>query len=143
MTGQPGEKYYPIISKQGFSYKRYAAENCNYYRAIRFGQNIYCPLSAGAFSKFGIFHFCHYKGTKGAGSAWQGVLFFVKEDFEQKIAEGAFLEWEMVYKGKYYGTLKSEIDRMWQEGKIPLLDIDVHGAMHVQKCFPEVALAFL
>lgn len=62
--------------------------------------------------------------------------FLSQQDFEQKIAEGAFLEWEMVYKGKYYGTLKSEIDRMWQQAKVPLLDIDVHGAMHVQKMFP-------
>ncbi len=62
--------------------------------------------------------------------------FFSLEEFEQKISEGAFLEWEMVYKDKYYGTLKSEIDRMWQQGKTPLLDIDVHGAMHVQKMFP-------
>jgi guanylate kinase len=62
--------------------------------------------------------------------------FIPLEEFEKKISEGAFLEWEMVYKGKYYGTLKSEIDRMWKAGKTPLLDIDVHGAMHVQKMFP-------
>lgn len=67
--------------------------------------------------------------------------FLSHEDFEQKIAEGAFLEWEMVYKGKYYGTLKNELDRMWQQGKIPLLDIDVHGAMHVQKMFPGSCLS--
>jgi len=57
-------------------------------------------------------------------------------DFEKKIKEDAFLEWEMVYQGKYYGTLKSEIDRMWKANKVPLLDIDVHGAMRVQKMFP-------
>jgi guanylate kinase len=62
--------------------------------------------------------------------------FLSTEDFEQKIRTGAFLEWEMVYKGKYYGTLQSEIERMWMQDKIPLLDIDVHGAMHVQKLFP-------
>jgi guanylate kinase len=67
--------------------------------------------------------------------------FLSLEAFEQKIAENAFLEWEMVYKDKYYGTLKSEIDRMWQQGKIPLLDIDVHGAMHVQKLFPGSCLS--
>jgi guanylate kinase len=67
--------------------------------------------------------------------------FISQEAFEQKIADGAFLEWEMVYKGKYYGTLKSEIDRMWQQQKVPLLDIDVHGAMHVQKLFPGQTLS--
>jgi guanylate kinase len=67
--------------------------------------------------------------------------FLSTEDFESKIQEGAFLEWEMVYKGKYYGTLHSEIDRMWAQDKIPLLDIDVHGAMHVQKLFPKRCLS--
>lgn len=62
--------------------------------------------------------------------------FLTTGDFEKKIREDAFLEWEMVYEGKYYGTLKSEIDRMWMANKVPLLDIDVHGAMRVQKMFP-------
>jgi guanylate kinase len=62
--------------------------------------------------------------------------FLTTEDFEKKINEGAFLEWEMVYQGKYYGTLKSEIDRIWQANRVPLLDIDVQGAMRVQKMFP-------
>lgn len=62
--------------------------------------------------------------------------FLSLEEFEQKISEGAFLEWEMVYKDKYYGTFKSELNRIWQAGKTPLLDIDVHGAMHVRKMYP-------
>jgi guanylate kinase len=67
--------------------------------------------------------------------------FLSLEEFEQKISEGAFLEWEMVYKGKYYGTLKTEAERIWKEGKTPLLDIDVHGAMRVQKMFPGKCLS--
>ncbi len=67
--------------------------------------------------------------------------FLTREQFEQNIAAGAFLEWEMVYEGKYYGTLNSEINRMWQAGKVPLLDIDVHGAMHVQKMYPGQCLS--
>jgi guanylate kinase len=62
-------------------------------------------------------------------------------DFQQKIEEDAFIEWEMVYEGKYYGTLKSELQRIWQEGKTPLLDIDVKGALHVQKQFPRHAVS--
>ena len=42
----------------------------------------------------------------------------------------------MVYEGKYYGTLKSELERMWKAGKIPVLDIDVKGAIHVQQQYP-------
>lgn len=55
------------------------------------------------------------------------------EEFRHKIKEDLFAEWEMVYEGKYYGTLRSELQRIWNEGKVPLLDIDVHGAVHVQQ----------
>jgi guanylate kinase len=61
--------------------------------------------------------------------------------FEQKIQEDAFVEWEMVYEGKYYGTLKSELQRLWQNGKVPLLDIDVKGAIHVRQQFPDSSLS--
>ncbi len=47
----------------------------------------------------------------------------------------------MVYEGKYYGTLKSELSRIWDEGKVPVLDIDVKGAIHVQQEFGEGALS--
>ena len=67
--------------------------------------------------------------------------FMSVEDFQQKIKEEAFIEWEMVYEGKYYGTLKSEIHRIWAEGNTPLLDIDVKGAIHVQQQFPNNSLS--
>jgi guanylate kinase len=51
------------------------------------------------------------------------------------------VEWEMVYEGKYYGTLKSELQRIWNNDKIPVLDIDVKGAIHVQQQFPEKTLS--
>ncbi len=57
------------------------------------------------------------------------------EDFEKKIKENAFLEWEMVYEGKYYGTLKTELERIWSKAKTPVLDIDIKGAIHVQQQF--------
>src|SRR5665213_3613839 len=62
--------------------------------------------------------------------------FFSEMDFEEKIHNKEFLEWEMVYEGKYYGTLKLEIERIWSEKKIPILDIDVQGAIHVQQQYP-------
>ena len=46
----------------------------------------------------------------------------------------------MVYEGKYYGTLKSELQRLWDNGKCPLLDIDVKGAIHVQQQYPDTSL---
>lgn len=62
-------------------------------------------------------------------------------DFQQKIQKNEFVEWEMVYEGKYYGTLTSELDRLWQENKFPLLDIDVKGAIHVQQKYPSQSLS--
>lgn len=57
--------------------------------------------------------------------------FMPPAQFKGLIASHAFLEWEMVYEGKYYGTLMSEIERIWESGKAPLLDIDVKGAIRV------------
>jgi len=67
--------------------------------------------------------------------------FMSVEAFKEKIKENAFIEWEMVYEGKYYGTLKSEIERIWDEGKTPMLDIDIKGAIHVQQQFPDNSLS--
>lgn len=66
--------------------------------------------------------------------------FISVEEFKQKIEEDAFVEWEMVYEGKYYGTLKSELQRIWNENRIPVLDIDVQGAIHVEQKYPGTCL---
>ena len=67
--------------------------------------------------------------------------YFLKtDDFKQKIQQNEFVEWEMVYEGKYYGTLKSELQRIWDNDQCPLLDIDVKGAIHVKQQYPETAL---
>lgn len=62
--------------------------------------------------------------------------FMPLEEFKKKIVNDEFIEWEMVYDGKYYGTLKSELERIWALNKIPVLDIDVKGAIHVQQEYP-------
>lgn len=68
--------------------------------------------------------------------------YFISTDaFKQKIQHNEFVEWEMVYEGKYYGTLKSEIDRMWASHQVPILDIDVKGAIHVQQQYPRQTLS--
>jgi len=61
--------------------------------------------------------------------------------FEGHIYQNDFLEYEMVYEGLYYGTLKSELDRIWNQGKIPVLDIDVKGAIAIQKQLGKQALS--
>src|SRR6476620_1673626 len=81
------------------------------------------------------------RSPRGAEQNGIDYYFISVEEFQQKIQHDAFIEWEMVYEGKYYGTLKSEIDRIWSEGKTPLLDIDVQGAIHVQRQFPQTSLS--
>lgn len=67
--------------------------------------------------------------------------FITLDNFKQKIQRGEFVEWEMVYEGKFYGTLKSELDRIWKAGRTPLLDIEVKGAIHVREQYPDSTLA--
>ena len=77
------------------------------------------------------------------GTEKNGVdYYFIRgEDFKYKIQHNEFVEWEMVYEGKYYGTLRAELQRIWDAGKIPVLDIDVKGAIHVQQQFNEGTLS--
>jgi guanylate kinase len=77
------------------------------------------------------------------GNEKDGIdYYFMDADaFKNKIQHNEFIEWEMVYEGKYYGTLKSELDRIWQQHKIPVLDIDVKGAIHVQQQYPQSSLS--
>ena len=67
--------------------------------------------------------------------------FISLEKFEEHIAQNDFLEYEMVYEGVYYGTLKSELTRIWNLGKMPVLDIDVKGAIKIQKQLEEKCLS--
>ncbi len=63
------------------------------------------------------------------------------EGFKQKIGENAFIEWEEVYKDNFYGTLKSELNRIWAEGKTVVFDVDVIGGLNLKKIFKNKALA--
>jgi guanylate kinase len=68
--------------------------------------------------------------------------FFISEqDFKNKIDHNQFVEWEMVYPGAYYGTTVAEIERIWDEQKTPILDIDVQGAMRVKELYGEKAIS--
>lgn len=78
------------------------------------------------------------RGTEKDGVDY---YFISPDDFQQKIQNKEFAEWEMVYEGKYYGTLKSELKRIWNKQHVPVLDIDVKGAMHIQKQYPENKLS--
>ncbi|MBC8266415.1 MAG: guanylate kinase [Flavobacteriales bacterium] len=63
------------------------------------------------------------------------------EGFQNKIKEDAFLEWEQVYENQYYGTLKSEVERIWNEGKTVIFDVDVVGGLNIKKQYPKECLS--
>ena len=67
--------------------------------------------------------------------------FLSPEEFREKINQGAFIEWEEVYEGNFYGTLKEEIDRIWEQGRHVIFDVDVKGGINLKKYFGDSALA--
>ena len=67
--------------------------------------------------------------------------FLSPEDFRNKISNDEFVEWEEVYPGNFYGTLKSEIERLWSEGKTAIFDVDVKGGLKLKEYFGDQALA--
>ncbi|MGV3507664.1 MAG: guanylate kinase [Sphingobacteriaceae bacterium] len=79
--------------------------------------------------------------SRGAEVNDKDYYFITKEDFLHKVAKHEFLEFEEVYSGTFYGTLKSEIDRIWEAGKVVVFDIDVEGGLRLKKKFGDQALA--
>ncbi|MEF9986680.1 MAG: guanylate kinase [Bacteroidales bacterium] len=67
--------------------------------------------------------------------------FFTKDEFEAKVKNGQFIEYEEVYSGSYYGTLRSEIKRIWEKGNIIIFDIDVKGGVNLKKLYGNDALS--
>lgn len=78
------------------------------------------------------------RGTEQHGEAY---YFLTTEEFKQKIAENAFVEYEEVYSGCYYGTLKSEIERISAKGHHVVFDVDVVGGCNLKRIFGEEALS--
>ncbi len=67
--------------------------------------------------------------------------FISTKDFKNKIKNDEFLEWEEVYRDNFYGTLKSEVERIWSKGKHVIFDIDVVGGLRIKKKFPKQTLS--
>ena len=67
--------------------------------------------------------------------------FLSLEEFKKKIKKEEFLEWEEVYRDNFYGTLKSEVERIWKKGKNVIFDIDVVGGLDIKQIYPEYTLA--
>ncbi|NUQ26394.1 MAG: guanylate kinase [Saprospiraceae bacterium] len=68
--------------------------------------------------------------------------YFISIDqFKQKIVKDAFVEWQEVYENQYYGTLKTEVERLWAQGKDIVFDIDVKGALNLKHAYPQQSLS--
>lgn len=71
----------------------------------------------------------------------EDYYFLSSEEFASRVDAGDFVEWEEVYQGTRYGTLKSELDRIWDNGHYIIFDVDVRGGMNLKRYFGEDALA--
>ena len=81
------------------------------------------------------------RSKRGAEEHGKDYLYLTLDEFKQKIKDDDFLEWEEVYPGTYYGTLKSEVERIWALGKNVIFDIDVQGGLNLKYHFKDKALA--
>lgn len=81
------------------------------------------------------------RDPRGDEAHEKDYYFITLKDFKQHIKNDEFLEWEEVYRDNFYGTLKSEVERIWAKGKNVIFDIDVVGGLRIKKKYPEQTLA--
>ena len=81
------------------------------------------------------------RGKRGQEIDGKDYYFISLEAFKDHIDQDNFVEWEEVYSNNFYGTLKSEVERIWAEGKHAIFDIDVVGGLRIKEKFPEKTLA--
>lgn len=81
------------------------------------------------------------RSRRGKEKQGEHYYFMKLSEFKQHIKNDDFLEWEEVYRDNFYGTLKSEVERLWAEGKNVIFDIDVAGGLRIKKKFPKETLA--
>lgn len=81
------------------------------------------------------------RAPRGEEVDGKDYYFLSREAFMQRVGRDEFLEWEEVYSGTCYGTLKSEIERIWNEGKVIVFDVDVNGGRNIKKYFGSDALS--
>lgn len=78
---------------------------------------------------------------RGVEQNGRDYYFLTNQEFDRKVAEDAFVEWEEVYAGTKYGTLRSELERIWAEGHTILFDVDVKGGVRLKSIFGDDALS--
>lgn len=85
---------------------------------------------------------CTTRAPRGTEQHQIDYHFISPEDFRNKISQNAFVEYEEVYHDKYYGTLKSEVEKIWNHGNVVIFDVDVKGGISLKKYFGDRALSF-
>lgn len=81
------------------------------------------------------------RAPRGNETDGREYYFFTREEFENKIRNGEFVEYEEVYEGSYYGTLKSEVERIWAKGHAIIFDIDVKGGVTLKSLYGDTAMS--
>lgn len=81
------------------------------------------------------------RAKRGTEEHGKDYYFLSADEFKTKIKNDEFLEWEEVYRDNFYGTLKTEVERIWAKGKNVIFDIDVSGGLRIKRKFPEETLA--
>lgn len=84
---------------------------------------------------------CATRAPRGEEVNGKDYYFISLEEFKKHIKNEDFIEWEEVYRDNFYGTLKSEVERIWAKGKNVIFDIDVAGGLRIKHKFPEETLA--
>jgi guanylate kinase len=81
------------------------------------------------------------RAIRGSEQNGREYYFLSPAEFRMRIERGEFIEWEEVYKDRYYGTLRSELNRIWEKGNFVLFDVDVKGGISLKKIFHNSALS--
>ncbi len=95
----------------------------------------------GALPELGFSVSACSRGKRENETNGKDYYFITAAEFEARISRDEFVEWQEVYPGSYYGTLKSEMDRIWNGGKFPIFDVDVVGGLNLKKYFGADGLA--
>lgn len=105
------------------------------------GKTTLVKHSLEVFSELQFSISCTTRQPRGSEVHAVDYHFLTPDEFRQKITEDAFVEFEEVYTDKYYGTLKSEVEKIWNQGKVVIFDVDVKGGISLKKYFGEQALS--